>query len=100
MATTRSRPFLAGFLIVLAAFVAVSALDAHLRSDCGLLVFFKLRRCYDDIRRAGFPLQFYEEGGLAYRKEFNPLFLGCDIAIGLTLSLLGGLVTRRRFPTG
>lgn len=73
---------------------------AHLRSDCGLLGLLKLARCSEDISRAGFPLQFYEEGGFVHRIHFNPFFLGCDIEIGLTLSVMGGLLAGKMLTRG
>ena len=92
IASTRSRSFLTGFLVALVAFVALNALVAHLRSDCGLPGLFKLARCYDTISRAGFPLQFYEEGGFGYHRDFDPWSLACDVVLGLTLSVGGGLL--------
>ncbi len=95
IATTGFRRFRTGFLIAVAVFAATTALDAQLRSDCGLLGLFKLASCNDDISRAGFPRQFYEEGGFGYHRDFSPLYLGCDIAIGLAISLMGGFVAQR-----
>jgi hypothetical protein len=88
-------PFLTGFLLSLLLFVAINILAAHLQSDCGLPAFFNMSGCADDIRRAGFPLQFYEEGGFAYRHNFNvPLFI-TDLMIGLAFSAAGGMAAAR-----
>jgi hypothetical protein len=88
-------------LLGLLSFVALNALVAHLRSDCGLLALLKLRRtCFDDISRAGFPLQFYERGGYAYRQVFDPLAMAIDINSGVALGVVGALIVNRfRKPT-
>lgn len=84
------RPFLTGFVLTLLLFLAINLLAAHLQSDCGLPSFFNLSGCADDIRRAGFPLQFFEEGGFSYRSNFDPLSFGLDIVSGLALAVAGG----------
>lgn len=89
------RPFLTGFILTLLLFLAANLLAAHLQSDCGLPAFFNLSGCADDIHRAGFPLQFYEEGGFAYRNNFDALACGLDLLIGLGLSLAGGSLLQR-----
>jgi len=88
---TSLRPFLTGFLLTLLLFLAANLLAAHLQPDCGLPAFFNMSGCADDIRRAGFPLQFYEEGGFAYRSNFDVVTFMADIFIGLTFSIEGGL---------
>ncbi|MGC1377238.1 MAG: hypothetical protein WA821_13495 [Anaerolineales bacterium] len=65
------RLFLTGFILTLLLFLAVNLLAAHLQSDCGLPAFFNLSGCADDIRRAGFPFLFYEEGGFAGETALN-----------------------------
>lgn len=86
-----------GFLLGLLLFVALNALVAHWRSDCGLLALLKLRRthCFDDISRAGFPLQFYERGGYAYRLIFDPVAMMIDISSGLAFGVVGALIVNR-----
>jgi hypothetical protein len=42
--------------------------------------------CADDIVRAGWPLQFYEESGLAYRSVFSLSKLSLDLGIWVLLS--------------
>jgi len=44
--------------------------------------------CADDIARAGWPLQFYEEGGFAYRRDVNLSFLLIDLGIGVAFAFL------------
>ena len=92
---TSLRPFLTGFTLTLLLFLAANLLAAHLRSDCGLPAFFNMSACADDIRRAGFPFQFYEEGGFAYRSNFEMGAFVIDVVCGLGLGLLGGAVVRR-----
>jgi hypothetical protein len=55
--------------------------------------------CADDIARAGWPLQFYEEGGFAYRSTFNLLFLLINVAIAVAFSMiLGWICSRSKWP--
>ena len=89
------RPFLTGFLLTLLLFLAANVLAAHLESDCGLPAFFNMSPCADDIRRAGFPLRFYEEGGFAYRINFEIGAFVTDVVCGLGLGVLGGLAAHR-----
>src|SRR5690242_9586372 len=89
------RPFLIGFTLTLLLFLAANLLAAHLQSDCGLPSFFNMSGCADDIRRAGFPLRFFEEGGFSYRSHFDALALGLDVLIGLAVAALGGLAAQR-----
>src|SRR5258706_3740725 len=92
---TLFRPFFLGFTLTLFLFLTVNVISAHLRSDCGLPAFFNLAGCADDIRRSGFPLQFFEEGGFSYRSNFDPLAFGLAMASGMMLSVVCGLVTSR-----
>ncbi len=89
------RPFLTGFLLTLLLFLVANLLAAHVQSDCGLPAFFNMAGCADDIRRAGFPLQFYEEGGFAYRSNFDVDVLVIDMLSGLALSILAGFAAQR-----
>jgi hypothetical protein len=84
------RLFLTGFILTSLLFLAVNVLAAYLQSDCGLPAFFNLSGCADDIRRAGFPLRFYEEGGFAYRHNFDITAFVTDLICGLALGVLGG----------
>lgn len=89
------RTFLLAFVVAVLVFVGVNLLVAHLRSDCGLPALFGLSACADDIRRVGFPLQFWEEGGFAFRRVFSLPALLIDIAVGLLLALGAGWAARR-----
>lgn len=91
-----SKRFLIGFAIGLLLFLAVNLVAAHLASDCGLPAVFGRDACADDIARAGWPLQFYEEGGFAYHLAFNRLFLWINLGIGLAFAILCGLLLSRR----
>jgi hypothetical protein len=90
----KSRYFILGFGASVLVFVALNLLAAHLRSDCGLPAILGLAACADDIRRAGFPFLFWEEGGFAYRSNFYLTAFLADIALALILSLLAGLGLR------
>jgi hypothetical protein len=87
-----SRAFLIGLGIGLFLFLLANLLAAHLLSDCGLPAILGASSCADDIRRVGFPLIFLEEGGFAFRHNFNALYLLVDILIGFGFAVLGGLV--------
>jgi hypothetical protein len=92
------RSFLIAFIVALLLFVGVNLLWAHVRSDCGLPSLLGLSACADDIRRAGFPLQFWEEGGFAFRRVFSlPALLG-DVAVGLLASVAAGWAALRFWP--
>ena len=73
-------------------FILINLLAAHLASDCGLPAVFGRDSCSDDIARAGWPLQFYEEGGFAYHYQFDNSVLMTDLGIGIAFSLLCGVV--------
>ena len=89
------KRFAIGFFTGLLIFSAINLLAAHLASDCGLPAVIGQDACADDITRAGWPLQFYEEGGFAYRSEFNLNSLLANLGIGLGISsIVGWLVTR------
>ena len=91
-----TRRFIIGFAIGLLIFLALNLLSAHLNSDCGLLAVFERDTCDDDIARAGWPLVFYEQGGFAYRFEFNLPVLLLDVAVGIiSASILAWLIARR-----
>lgn len=90
---TPSKKFSTGFLIGLSIFILANGLAAHLLSDCGLPALLGLSACADDISRAGFPFVFFEQGGFAYRSEFNLSFLTLDLIIGFGLSAITGIFT-------
>ena len=94
-----NRRFILGFINGLLIFSAIKLLAAHLASDCGLPAVFgrdaprHLRPgqvCADDITRAGWPLQFYEEGGFAYRSEFSLSSLLINVGLGVGASAIAG----------
>ena len=90
-----TRYFATGFCFGLLLFLLFNLLAAHLSSDCGLLAVFGRDSCADDIARFGWPLQFYEEGGFAYHRNFNTLFLLINIAAGILFSILPGWIYAR-----
>ena len=93
------QKFATGFLFGLLIFIAINLFAAHLSSDCGLAAVFGRDACADDIARAGWPLQFYEEGGFAYRSNFNSLFLLLNSAMGIIFSVICGWFLARRKKT-
>jgi hypothetical protein len=90
--STDRRAFLQGFLLGVSVCLVLNLLAAHMRSDCGILAVLGRSACADDIRRAGFPLQFWEEGGFAYRRTFDQAALLLDLGAGLALAAAGGLL--------
>jgi hypothetical protein len=52
--------------------------------------------CADDIRRAGFPLLFWEEGGFSYRNNYDQPALLADLEIGLGCAVLTSLASNWR----
>jgi len=90
-----TKRFMIGFGIGLLIFMAINLLSAHLRSDCGLLAVFGRDACADDIARAGWPLQFYEDGGFSYRHNFNAVFLVVNLGVGILLAAFTGLLIAR-----
>ena len=90
----KTRAFAFGFGGTLLLFIGLNLLSAHLLSDCGLLGVLNVSGCTDDIRRVGFPLLAWEEGGFAYRQSFNAVALFMDLVIALGASVVVGLVSR------
>jgi len=91
----RRNRFLFGAAAGVLLFLAANAVAAHLASDCGLGAVLGLARCADDIRRAGFPLIFWEQGGFAPRNLFSLAALLIDAGIGLAVSLGAGWAASR-----
>jgi hypothetical protein len=89
-----SRAFLSGFLAGLLIFLLANVVAAHLLSDCGLPAILGTSGCADDIIRMGFPLQFFEEGGFAFRHNFNSLYLLVDVLLGFGFAGASGLLVR------
>lgn len=94
--STFTRPFWLAFSLTLLAFFTLNLLAAHFMSDCGLLAVLGFPVCADDIVRAGFPLQFYEEGGFAYHRNFIPAFFITDLSIACGVALMLGLFYQHR----
>lgn len=91
-----TKRFTIGFVVGLLAIIGINLLAAHLASDCGLLAVFGQDACADDIVRAGWPLQFYEEGGFAYRSEFNAASLIINVFTAVGVSLVTGWLYARQ----
>jgi hypothetical protein len=73
------RDLLLGFLVFLGVWVAANWIAVHLRSAGGLLEGLGVvDNWQDDVRRIGFPFQFFEEGGPGYRRVFDPSPLVLD----------------------
>lgn len=90
--------FLAGFLI----FILVNLLAAHFMSDCGIAALVRLDACSDDIVRAGWPLNFYEEGGVASHSFFSSYVLLQDLGVGIIAAAIfavGTFIFRRKTPS-
>jgi hypothetical protein len=90
--------FLAGFLI----FILVNLLVAHFMSDCGIAALVRLDACSDDIVRAGWPLNFYEDGGVASHSFFSTYVLLQDLAVGIigaAIFAVGTFIFRRKTPS-
>ena len=95
MSRRGKRFFAVGFIGGLLICLALNLLAAHLRSDCGLPAVLGLAHCADDIRRAGFPFLFWEEGGFAYRVLFSWPALAADVAVAFGVSAIAGFAVQR-----
>ena len=83
---------LIGFAFGMSCFFVANLIAVHLHSDAGLLEGLGIvDRAYDDIRRVGFPFQFFEEGGIVHRRIFRPLPLLFDVVIACACSLGAGV---------
>jgi len=84
MSKPASRQFVAAFAAGLGLFIVCNLIAVHVQSDAGLLEGLGIvDQANDDIRRIGFPLQFFEEGGFAHREVFSPLALVSDILLAI-----------------
>src|SRR5512138_2026017 len=97
--TAMTKHFSIGFCIGLLVFIVVNLIAAHLASDCGLPAVFGRDACFDDFVRAGWPLQFYEEGGFIYRHNLNMFFLWTDMGLCGIFAVLVGLLYSRNKKT-
>jgi hypothetical protein len=89
------KVFLIATFIAFDLFVAANIVAAHVQSDCGLPAWLGTSGCADDIRRAGFPLIFIEEGGFGYRYVFDPVYFAFDVVLALGVSVIVGVVVQR-----
>jgi len=87
--------FWIGFGLGLAAWLAINLLVAHLRSDCGLPALFGASACADDIRRAGWPFLFLEQGGFIGLSTFSLPALLADLGVALAAAAALGWVAAR-----
>ena len=85
---THRQAFFKGSLIGLLSILLLNQFAAHLFSDFDLPALFGLGACTDAISRAGFPLVFFEQDGVAYRSNFDLLIL--DLIPDLGFALLSG----------
>ena len=86
-----------GFSAGLGLLILTNLLSVHIRSDGGLLEGLGIvNHCADCIRRIGFPFQFLEEGGFAYRRNFSALALFLDIVVSLASATAIGFAWSRR----
>ena len=83
----RLHDFTFGFLVGFSFFVAANLIAVHIRSDGGLLEGLGIvDNVHDDIRRIGFPFQFFEEGGFSYRRVVSPLAFAGDALVAIVCS--------------
>src|ERR1041384_5676168 len=87
--------FVGGCAFGLALFAVATCAHAHLASSCGLLSVLSFVHCPDGIKRVGFPLVIWEEGGFAYHSMFSVAALAFDLCVAGCAALLAGVVARR-----
>jgi len=76
-----------GFLVGFSLFMAANLIVVHIGSDGGLLEGLGIvDHVHDDIRRIGFPFQFFEEGRMSYRRVVSPLALAGDALVAIVCS--------------
>ncbi len=88
------RDFVLGFVLSLLAFVVLNVVWLHVRSDCGLPTWLGVSGCADDVRRAGFPLQFYQAGGFVAQTSFSLRALLLDAGLAAAVSAAAGWVAQ------
>jgi hypothetical protein len=96
-----NKGFYVGAIATLLLFLAANLVAAQLQSDCGIRAVIGLwvpgfSACNDDIVRLGFPFQFLEQGGFAFRSIFNLGALLADAIIAFCAGVLVGLIAQRR----
>lgn len=93
MARAPLRQLCYGLFAGLLVFSLINVLAAHLMSDCGLPALLGWAACNDDIVRAGWPLKFYEEGGIAFHSFYSSYVLVEDMVIGILGSSVLAIAT-------
>lgn len=86
------------FVLLLGLFLVLNLLAAHVMSDCGLPAVLGIDRCSDDIVRVGWPLPFFEQGGLAFHSSYDPSGLADDLILGALGALLIAVLSVRVMP--
>jgi len=81
------KRFAITFLLVLLAFGVANVVSYFVRTD--------MPGAADAIRRAGFPLLVWEEGGFAYRYSFSHAALWANIGVAVAVSAIAGVLMRR-----
>lgn len=83
------------FLISLIAVFGINLLAIQIKSDCGLPALMGIDACSDDIVRVGWPLSFYEKGGIASHTLFSTSALEFDVLVGVVGAILLTLLILR-----
>ena len=92
----KDRDFMLGFIVGLGLFFVANLIAVHVNSTGGLLEGLAIvDRWSDDIRRMGFPLQFFEEGGFSYRRNVSGIALVLDIVIAVACAAVIGFAWSR-----
>ncbi len=94
------KNFYLGLIATLVLFLTLNVIAAHLQSDCGIRAVIGLwvpgiSVCNDDIVRVGFPFQFLEQGGFAFRSIFNLGAWIADIVVAVGAGIVVGLIAQR-----
>lgn len=55
-----------------------------------------VRPCQDCLKQLGWPFVFFEEGGIAWRRNFDSIALCWDIAIALIVSAVWAFAYEKR----
>jgi hypothetical protein len=85
-----------GFAVGLGLFIAANLIAVHVRSDGGFLEGLGIVDYWaDDIRRIGFPFQFFEEGGFSYRRNVSPIALLADLVVAVVCAAVIGFACSR-----
>jgi hypothetical protein len=71
-------------------------LGAFIVPNVGAFLFITVRPCHDCVKHLGWPLIFFEEGGIVWRRTFSGAALCGDIAIALIASALWAMAYENR----